>query len=78
MGRRRATAGWRIQVGPVLRFGPRQAAGVEGGTTDLRAAEKRMVGQKLKGEQRKKSLGRPARLPEIWAETFHGPKGRKV
>jgi hypothetical protein len=45
-----------MRVGPVLRFGPRQAAGVEGGTTDLRAAEKkRMVGQKLKGERKKKS-----------------------
>jgi hypothetical protein len=29
--------GWGVRVGPVLRFGPRQAAGVEGGTTDLRS-----------------------------------------
>jgi hypothetical protein len=31
------TAGLGVRVGPVLRFGPRQAAGVEGGTTDLRS-----------------------------------------
>jgi hypothetical protein len=36
-----------------------------------------LVGQKLKGGRRRRS-GWPARLPEIWAESYHGPKGRKV